>query len=188
MTVAAAPGSSTRPWSSTSSSSAQPRTRVALVDPAEVRLGIDVPLARFPVESQGLGAAEPGGRRAARSLAVPRIGSGEQDVAIRVSQGEVQAMTIDTSAAGFASTPSYVVTPGLADTPDVAARLGRQAAGPFVSIVEATPTPYRARGAGRPRKARPVAHARLARRRACPGLPAPPLLHPPPHDRGAPCR
>jgi hypothetical protein len=102
------------------------------------RLGLDVPLARFEISAGELGDPDLSVRRAVRSLAVPRIGSGVVTLTVSAATSGVTPFTatIDTTAGGFVSTPTYVITTTV-DAAD-AATLAHEYVGPFVSVAAPT--------------------------------------------------
>ena len=106
-----------------------------LATAGDTRPGLDVPLARFWIQKGVLGWPDLGYRRCVRSLAAPRIGAGHVPIDVRLDGGtDVFSAPVDTSAAGFRSTPAYVVTPTVTSTTDLARAASAGAAGPFVSI------------------------------------------------------
>ena len=109
-----------------------PRPR--FVEPADVRPGLDVILARFGLTQGALGRADLTARKGASSLGPPRIGGGSMSIPVAITSAtEPFTTTIDTSTAGFRDVPSYVVTPTIDDaTVSTIANAG--AIGPFVSV------------------------------------------------------
>jgi len=109
--------------------------------PEELRLGEEVPLARFVVSTRRqIGQPDFSVRRNAQGLVRPHI-AGDQ-VEDRLEFSEAQAaltMTVDTSQAGFSQTPHYfarLTLPGLlatAEDPELL-RILRLLLGPFVTI------------------------------------------------------
>src|SRR5207244_7505064 len=102
------------------------------VIPANARPGLDVPLARFAVEQGRLRLPGPTGRKGASSVGEPRIATGHAPFTVTITPPRfVFSATVDTSVAGFRTTPSYVVTPAIERTPELQ-NVG--AIGPLVSI------------------------------------------------------
>jgi hypothetical protein len=99
--------------------------------PAEVRPGLDVPLARFALAQGVLGTPDLTARKGTSPVGAPRIASGYKSVTVTIAPPDaVFSSTVDTSVAGFRTTPSYIVTPAIATS----ALASIPAMGPFVSI------------------------------------------------------
>jgi hypothetical protein len=116
---------------------------------ADVRLGLDVPLAGFTPKDGELGEPDLTRRRFARSLARARIGRGTATIQIDPTSGSPYAGAfVDTSVAGFVRRPSYVITRVAAD------EIGAEASA-FVWIADASPGGFTVRiwtGAGAVKK------------------------------------
>jgi hypothetical protein len=111
------------------------------VIPADVRPGLDVPLARFALEQGTLGMPDPTVRKGTSSVGAPRIATGHKSLEVTIMPPDsVFSATVDTSVAGFRTTPSYVVTLAIDPTPEVA-NVG--VLGPFVSIAEPSKSAFR---------------------------------------------
>jgi hypothetical protein len=118
-----------------------PVLRLAL--PADTQPGLDVTLARFWVEEGALGDPDLSYRRCARSLAAPRIGSGSTSLDVSLDgRMAVYTEAVDTSAAGFDTTPAYAVTPSFDTAGDLARALLQGALGPFVSVSNPASTSF----------------------------------------------
>lgn len=113
---------------------------VRLVRADEVRAGLDVSLARFQLESSSLGEPDPTSRHGARSLAAPRIGSGTATILVNAKTVGFSA-TVDTGAAGFSSTPAYVLTRSIAAA-QLADVVASGAVAPFVSLARPTASSF----------------------------------------------
>jgi hypothetical protein len=111
---------------------------LAFVPAAATRPGIDVALARFDVATGDLGEPDLSVRCGVRSLAAPRIASGVARLTVPASSGGSGPFSaaIDTTTAGFVSTPAYVLTTSIAKAD--AAILAEGFVGPFVSVAEPT--------------------------------------------------
>lgn len=143
-------------------------TTVRALDPSEVFLGRDVPLASL---AKGATELDAGGRRFARTAAQPRIGAGSLSITLTFAPGQrTRDIVIDTRGAAFVQTPSYVIT-----TVGVLALPGR--IGPFVSILDPEPAGFSVRFRYAPRPGEtPVARSIATRvcwlgvepRRGCP--------------------
>jgi hypothetical protein len=123
----------------TADSAAVPRGR-------DVRLGEDVPLARFRISSDGtLDGPDLTRRVSARPLLRPHIFSDSVEPGLLTWATESRLMafslvaTVDTSAAGFSVTPYYVADLPARPTLDEA---GNLAVGPFLSLFDQRPTSF----------------------------------------------
>jgi hypothetical protein len=102
---------------------------------AEVRLGEEVPLARFVIgaDSQVVGQPDLSIRRNAQGLVRPHIASGSNYVEIKEDFTNLSLSAwIDTTAGGFSQTPAYFANVELPTT--ILEMLTTEYIGPFVSI------------------------------------------------------
>jgi hypothetical protein len=116
-----------------------------------VRLGEEIPLARFVIdEKTGISDPDYSHRRSAQGLVRPHFGSGKQREAFQFSESQLAfTVHIDTSAAGFTTTPRYFANleshPFLnaldEDDPDQL-QLLRFVQGPFLTIRNASTTGF----------------------------------------------
>ncbi|HEX7525616.1 MAG TPA: hypothetical protein VF327_04875 [Gaiellaceae bacterium] len=115
---------------------------VTFVPAGAARPGLDIALARFELSAGELGDPDLSVRHGVRSLAAPRIGSGKVSLTVPASSGGPRpfSATVDTSAAGFVGTPTYVLTTTVAQADAVT--LAQQYVGPFVSVAEPTETDF----------------------------------------------
>jgi hypothetical protein len=105
-------------------------------------LGDAVPLARFALAGGALSAPDLSVRRGARTRAAGRVAAGVEDEVF--APNVLTTLQIDTTAAGFATTPHYLVTLAEPDGLGFAAlgEVWRWLRGPFTDVRDATPTSF----------------------------------------------